>query len=237
MRHHIIGDVHGCIDELEELVSLLDPTPQDGVVLVGDVVDRGPASAEVLRFLRELSTRTNVTLVRGNHENTHLRGNLAGDEDAQRVAQQLTPDDMEMLRATSIWQRLPEYGVLVVHGGIPANMLVLPDTLEDVGALESRDRKRIAQLMYTVNIMVDGKPYAWPWRYDGRFGHVIFGHRANMTDRPIEYPHATGIDLGCVYGNLLCGITLEGRVWRSTTVKARRQYAELRPEGAWRATG
>ena len=234
MKQHIIGDVHGCLLELEELVSLLAPTPQDRVVLVGDVLDRGPASAEVLRFLRELSTKTNVVLVRGNHENKHLRNNLAGDEDAQRVAQQLTPDDKEMLRGTPIWLRLPEHGVLVVHGGIPANMLVLPDILEDVAALKSRDRKRIAQLMYTVNVQAGGKSIAWPWAYDGRFGHVVFGHRANMTDRPVEYPHATGIDLGCVYGNRLCGITLEGRVWSSTTVKARRQYAELRPEGVWR---
>lgn len=62
MRTYIIGDVHGAY---ETLLALLSKLPEDAeVVFVGDLVDRGPASAQIIRLVREKGYR----MVLGNHE-------------------------------------------------------------------------------------------------------------------------------------------------------------------------
>ena len=93
----------------------------------------------------------------------------------------------------------------------------------------SGDRKRLAQLMYTVDVTVDNVRVAWPWAYDGRFGHVYYGHRATMGEDPPQYPHATSLDLGCVYGGQLCAAVLtQGGPVHFIKVRARKQYAVLK---------
>jgi len=64
-----IGDVHGHADTLKALVGKLNLGPLDRVVLLGDLVDRGPKSCEVLRFARENSR---IFAVKGNHEEMML---------------------------------------------------------------------------------------------------------------------------------------------------------------------
>lgn len=75
-RTYVVGDVHGCADQLSALLREIDGDSEDAgtdpvtLVFVGDYVDRGPDSAVVLRFLHDLS-RTypeHVVCLRGNHE-------------------------------------------------------------------------------------------------------------------------------------------------------------------------
>lgn len=74
MRTFILGDVHGMLPELRVLLERLSPAPGDHVVSVGDLLDKGPDSAGVMRFLRTLPEQgVGVTLVRGNHEEKHER--------------------------------------------------------------------------------------------------------------------------------------------------------------------
>jgi len=65
--HHIwvIGDVHGCADPLIELLGKLELTEYDHVVLLGDLIDRGPASARVIELVRE---NDHIHTIKGNHE-------------------------------------------------------------------------------------------------------------------------------------------------------------------------
>ncbi|NIN36042.1 MAG: hypothetical protein GTO60_13480, partial [Gammaproteobacteria bacterium] len=46
-----IGDIHGCLDQLQELLRHVRPTHEDRVIFLGDYVDRGPDSASVIEFL------------------------------------------------------------------------------------------------------------------------------------------------------------------------------------------
>lgn len=79
-RAYVIGDVHGCLDLLERLLSRIEaeirerPKPKTSIVFLGDLIDRGPASAEVIERLRIYSPPgANTHFVMGNHEEVMLR--------------------------------------------------------------------------------------------------------------------------------------------------------------------
>lgn len=63
-----IGDIHGCADTVKELVRRLEPTPDDVMVFLGDYVDRGDKSFEVVDYLIELDKTHNCVFIKGNHE-------------------------------------------------------------------------------------------------------------------------------------------------------------------------
>jgi bis(5'-nucleosyl)-tetraphosphatase (symmetrical) len=122
---HAIGDVQGCRDELLRLVDALrfDPA-RDELWFVGDLVNRGPDSAGVLRFVRSLGDRA-VTVL-GNHD-LHLLALAAGNTARGRApdlhAVLREPDGEELvawLRAQPLAHYRPELGTLLVHAGVPA---------------------------------------------------------------------------------------------------------------------
>jgi len=63
-----IGDVHGCDRALAELINLIQPSDADTVVFLGDVIDRGPASKQVVQQILALRDRCKVVFLMGNHE-------------------------------------------------------------------------------------------------------------------------------------------------------------------------
>ena len=67
-----IGDVHGCADALDLLLDAIDPAPDDRLVFLGDLVDQGPGTCEVLDRVLELEQCCQVVLIQGNHEEVML---------------------------------------------------------------------------------------------------------------------------------------------------------------------
>src|SRR5579883_2764435 len=118
-RTVIVGDVHGCTGELESLLERARFVPgSDRLVLVGDLVVRGPDPHGTLALVRRLGGRA----VRGNHEQKLLawreRHKPLGP-DHERVAEALDEDEWLQLESAPLWIDLPEHGVRVVHAGLP----------------------------------------------------------------------------------------------------------------------
>ena len=98
----------GCLDELLELLALACyDNSTDGLVLTGDLVDKGPKSAELLRWVRESGVRA----VRGNHEDLALaarlgrgRWALAGAEmpASLQFVRELSDEDVEFLEQVRV---------------------------------------------------------------------------------------------------------------------------------------
>jgi len=68
MARHVIGDVHGCGKALRSLIAALKVRPDDELIFVGDYIDRGPNSRDVIDQLIELQQQCRVIALRGNHE-------------------------------------------------------------------------------------------------------------------------------------------------------------------------
>ena len=250
-RHIIIGDVHGMRPELERVIREFDPTTEDQITFVGDLVDKGDDSAGVVRFVRELSQRFNVVVVEGNHEDKHRRfrrnievrpevaaGMAERQPELADITDAMSAEDIAFLDAAVPFHRIPEHGIMVVHGGIPASMDSFPESVEEARALGGKRKRAFQSILRTRHVHGEtGKmvqlgaetaadPF-WADVYDGRFGHVVFGHEPFM-DGPQVREHSTGIDTGAVFGGRLTGLVIDPDGSRSFVSVPGRKVAERR---------
>ncbi len=198
----IVGDVHGCVDELARLLDVLAVTADDGVFFVGDLVARGPSSLGVLDLYRQVKGRS----VLGNHEWRLLeahralrvgqrRPRLAGPDYA--LLHRLREEDWQLLAELPTFLELGEEGVCIVHAGLRPGLSI--------------DTQDVWTLTHTRSIDSEGMPSQrhdhepWARLYRGE-QHVVFGHDSRLGLQ-LE-PCATGLDTGCVYGGELSALVL-----------------------------
>ena len=240
MLYAVIGDVHGCSRELNELLDLIDKQfPEACKIQVGDLVHKGPDSAGAVQTSMD---RIHVQLL-GNHEEKHLRWlqyeksgkphKMRRVEDYPKVGLTDAQEDY-LINKSVLYFRDPEDALVVVHGGI-SQRAWLP-TEPRWAALDKEARKHHKVLLYTRFQSPEGysvmlgqetpEDVWWGNAYDGRFGTAVYGHQAYDTqEHPQEHPHALGVDLGCVYGNKLCAaIFLDGVHVDTLTVQAKATY-------------
>jgi predicted phosphodiesterase len=219
-RTLVIGDVHGCADELSDLLQATGARDEDRIVLVGDLVAKGPLSRRVVQMARERK----MLAVRGNHDAAVLRYRravTAGQPPPRlkpthkHVAETLAEADWQYLEALPDWLELPELSVLVVHAGIVPGKPLTEQRSEDLLTMRSLRPDGTAS-----SKLDDGEP--WARHYRGPM-HVVFGHDAISGLQ--RYPFATGLDTGCVYGRSLSALILPSHELFS--VPARRAYVEL----------
>jgi serine/threonine protein phosphatase 1 len=74
-----IGDIHGCDRALEGLLMSLAPEPTDTLIVLGDVIDRGPDSKRCIEVLLNLREHCRLILIKGNHEEMLLSAVAGGD--------------------------------------------------------------------------------------------------------------------------------------------------------------
>lgn len=252
-RHIIIGDVHGCIEELNELLERLELRLSDRLIFVGDLIDKGPDSLGVLRRVRALREVYDVEIVLGNHEEKlcrywkHLREGRTevaeGMVERKPELAQMTVDfdaaDAALLQSMSMYCLVPR-GV-VVHAGIPPALRRLPSR-DEYERARGEDKKLFEQMLRLRRIRPDGGFVAigddtegtdfWAERYTGMYGTVFFGHEAFMEQHPVVFPHAIGLDLGCCYGGYLAAAVLDDERYgiRFVSVMAHDVYSQRHHE-------
>jgi bis(5'-nucleosyl)-tetraphosphatase (symmetrical) len=156
MSTYVIGDVQGCYDVLRRLLDALrfDPT-HDRLWFAGDLVNRGPQSLEVLRFVRGLGN-TAITVL-GNHDLHLLSAALTGRRSKRDTLDAVlaAPDRDELLawlRAQPLMHWDSSFGVLMVHAGLPPqwDLAQALACSEEVGQAlaDSNGDKFLAKSMY-----------------------------------------------------------------------------------------
>jgi predicted phosphodiesterase len=190
----VVGDVHGCADELDELLQRAGP---DRVVMVGDLFTKGPWPLKVWTLLRELLPDRLASVV-GNHDDRLLQamsGRRPTDKRAHQIIAQLDRADpawSTWLRSVPLFQTVGDY--VVVHAGLHPS----GDLGQTTRALALDLRRWPDEKSH--------QPFWWQI-YEGT-QPVIFGHdsrrglvRVLRDDRPF----LVGLDTGCVYGGQLSG--------------------------------
>ena len=214
-RTIVIGDIHGCHQEFADLLAAVALTPDDQLVLLGDLVNRGPDSCKVIDLAREHRA---ISLL-GNHELRLLNYRRTKDDSYVKESDldtygKLRLEDWTYLEAMPLTHELPDLNMVFVHGGFLPNepwqkqdaMVV---TRIQVIDHEGKPRKR------------SDAPDALPWAdlWNGP-PFVVYGH----TPRPDIYKlkWSVGIDTACAMGGQLTAFILPER--RFVQVKARKRY-------------
>lgn len=217
----LIGDVHGCFDELCTLLGQLgwkiERTPEGRLSLehpggrklafVGDLVDRGPRIVEVLRLVRDACAAGQAWCVVGNHDDKclrHLRGNpvrippglamtLAQLEESPEMS---TEEVRDFLASLPVHLILDEGRLVVAHAG-------LPEHLHGNESRRARDFALYGEVSGTRDS--EGFPVRGDWgaRYNGE-PYVVYGHTPIVT--PVWVNRTINIDTGCVFGGQLTAL-------------------------------
>ena len=238
----VIGDIHGCYDELIELLNKINDNyntcaANDGnndnnnrilKLFVGDLVNKGPKSSEVLDFL--LNNSENCRSVRGNHDEVVIERFLNFETNGESALEpknkwikDLKRKQMDYLISMPYTISIPSLNAVVVHAGIvantPLNRQRYWDMTEMRNIIESEDNKQKI-LCPTLNID-EGKPWVSYWSGPQ---HIYFGHDARRKLQINQF--STGLDTGCVYGNQLTAHFIDGpRKGDFITVNANRVYS------------
>ncbi len=238
----VVGDVHGCIDELVMLLGVLGyrvgyetdletprlvvvPPPGRTLLFVGDLGDRGPDTPAVYRLIMDLARAGHARCALGNHDNKLLR-KLTGHDvqlthglaDTLTQLQREPPAFVDEVRR--FLQGLPTHYVLdggrlvVAHAGLR----------ED---LQGRASARVRSFALFGDTTGETDEYGLPVRrnwaaeYRGR-ALVAYGHT------PVATPHwennTVNLDTGCVFGGRLSALRYPER--EVVSVPALRKYSE-----------
>lgn len=123
MSTYIIGDVHGCYDELMRLLRHIHfDRRQDRLIFVGDLINRGPKSLEVLRWVRSLGSTAQLVL--GNHDISFLAYAVGayhgkGSDFPQMLKAQDAPELLQWLRQQPLLIQDESLNAVIVHAGLP----------------------------------------------------------------------------------------------------------------------
>jgi serine/threonine protein phosphatase 1 len=239
-RVYAVGDIHGRLDLFEQLIAAIDAddaargSARTTVILLGDLVDRGPDSAGVIEAAREWGRRRTVRVLAGNHEEMFLDSferletlrhflryggketvlsypidpatyrDLSLEELQQRMRAAVPREHREFLMNAEDWIRIGDY--LFVHAGIRPGVPMAEQRLSDMRWIRDRFIE-----------------------HEGDHGFVVV-HGHTISDEVEELPNRIGIDTGAFMSGRLTALGLEGSgrwylVARDATARADDQAA------------
>jgi serine/threonine protein phosphatase 1 len=208
-RTFVVGDLHGCADELEVLLQEISPGDSDTVIFLGDYIDRGPSPRDVVdRVLRLQREGPACVFLKGNHEDMFLaflgRGGRYGEaflynggdatlrsyglegRTGDDAARRLPDEHLQFF--SSLQLRAEHDGFLCVHAGVsPAR-----------GLGEQREE----DLLWIREDFIS-HPHPFPFT-------VVYGHTPRREVH-LDLPYKIGLDTGLVYGNKLSCLELGER--------------------------
>ena len=200
-----IGDIHGCLDKLRELIGLIPADPaSDMLVFIGDYIDRGAESPSVIDYILELKKKyAKVICLCGNHE-TMLLNYLEGD-------------DEELYLANGGMTTLVAYGISRTDAPAERKSKIPPKHLRFLKTL--LPYYETEQFIFVHAGLLPGIPLAGQSIHDllwirsefvesgFDFGKtVVFGH--THSKEPLVGRNKIGIDTGAVYGGKLTCVEL-----------------------------
>jgi protein phosphatase len=245
----IIGDVHGCCDELVELLGKLgyEPTAAGGykhpqgrkAVFVGDLVDRGPKIPETVILVKQMADAGDAICVPGNHDIKFMRAVWGKDV---RITHGLGDSLKQFEEADKHWHGLSRIAAefinkMVSHYVFDDGKLVvahagMKEEMQGRGSGKVRDFALFGETTGETDEYGLPVRYNWAAEYRGK-AMVVFGH--TPVAEPEWLNRTINIDTGCVFGGKLTALRYPEK--ELVSVPAHRTYYEsakpfLKPEAA-----
>ena len=200
MARYVIGDVHGCSKALRSLIEALQLESADEVIFVGDYIDRGPNSRDVIDQVISLQQQCQVTALRGNHE-VMLQGVAIGGLDA------------------ATWMRSGGNATITSYGGsvakIPSKHL---DFFTSLKRHYETEKEIFVHAMYNpqqpVHEQSDELTYWTHLPLPVPIPHVsgkrvYLGHTPQPSGEILNHPHLVVVDTYCFGGGYLTAMDLD----------------------------
>lgn len=246
----VVGDVHGCLTELQELLEKLKPVRgRDKLVFLGDLIDRGPDPVGVVKFCRtQLRHMVDAEFVLGNHEEKFIRwakhefGRGLKKNPVPVLSEEREAQWRAMLGGDVIWMRSWPLKLQLdstwwaVHAGfMPGDS---PET-NNPGVVRLRfvDSENKEVPLGETYEQPKGTIY-WSEKWTGP-SSVVYGHAVHSLEFPRMDVHkntsgrvvrCVGIDTGCVFGGKLTCMVISSGDISFVSVNAHRKYRTLGEE-------
>ncbi|MCK1366391.1 metallophosphoesterase family protein [Bradyrhizobium sp. 62] len=207
-KTHAVGDVHGCLDQLERLVELCERDAGEGrskLIFLGDYIDRGPDSRGVIEFLMDLQkwSPDEIICLRGNHEDLLLAA-LEGEDAELNWRQNGAQSTLESYKA-----KTPRYVPLKHIDWIRSLPLYHDDGMRffvhaGVHPDKPLDLQRRRDLLWI------REPFLSSDKDFGRL--IVHGHTPIPSGNPDQRINRLNIDTGAVYGRDLTAAAFDAHV-------------------------
>lgn len=217
-----IGDVHGCLAPLERLLAAIDPQADDTLVFLGDVIDRGSHSCQIIDLMFGLEEQCQLVKILGNHEQMLLES-LAGLIPLSEWLVHGGEETLDSYRRGAGLKDIPKSHVDYLSTWI--------DYHETPGFF-------CAHGNYLADHELQNEPWDWlrweslkvmvPERHlSGKT--AILGHTSNKQGKILNLGHLVCIDTYCHGGGWLTALEPEtGKIWQ-TNLKGAVRQSELEP--------
>ena len=207
METIFIGDIHGCSREFSALLDHVSPGRGDRLILLGDLVNKGPDPAGVL----EIFATVDCVCLLGNHDLDHLKWKGGGIPKVESiVTKDLIPTPLyekfleEVARMPPLFERSD---FIAVHGGLLNGVALSEQPLE---------------------VMTGDRNLSNDWKDEIILDRpLVAGHKRYGSDQAVPYiveDKFYGIDTGCVYGGCLTALRLPSGTLAQ--VRAERAYSD-----------
>ncbi|RLA78758.1 MAG: protein phosphatase [Epsilonproteobacteria bacterium] len=235
MKTIIYGDLHGCLNEFKELRAKVNPSKEDKEIIIGDILDRGLYSNELLKYIRE----NNISSILGNHEYKYLRykkhqdnfiktnkqNPMTLDKEQLKIFNNLITEDFNYIQSLPFFIKIDN--LTLIHAGLTNKI-----------DLDTAKKKELEKILWIRTLdenqktlsLSDDNPSAkfWSEYYDGNQGIIIYGHQPFDNIKIDKY--SLGIDTGCVFGGKLTALIVTDTLnpllnYDVVEVKAKEQYS------------
>ncbi len=240
----IVGDIHGTLHEFEELLHVVGYTASDRLILLGDLIDRGPYGVECIRLAMQLGCEA----MKGNHEDWHVRWRAAEDRARRdpRYTNKMRPPSPQMRRENAeltddeiAWMR-----DLPIVAGAPGDWVAVHAGFEPLKPWDKQKADKMIRIRYVKPESGDMWPLGdsleqplgslvWTEMWN-RPENVVYGHTVHSLTlprvddrRPMGGGVCMGIDTGSCFGGRLSALVLpEGEI---VQVPAKKAYYAYKP--------
>lgn len=245
----LVGDVHGCLLEAQELITEITPrVGLDRVIFLGDLVDRGPFPVETVRWIRS----SGYECLLGNHESKLVRWRRreaqrreTGRENKMRAPsperqaqwEAFTEEEVDWLRRLPVMLDLAD-NWMAVHGGLTPGVPLENQNPDKVIRLRALYPDTMKAASLTDEQSLDDPPGSvfWTTLWKGPWS-IVYGHAVHGLEHPridrMQTANGTpiaciGIDTGvCFGGRLTAAILGKDGDAEFVQVQSKRQYAVL----------